>query len=206
MWNKCRWRLLSSIGVVVLLWAAAARPAQIGASGPDSAERAKTTITSQKMTVRNQESKAIFEGAVVLTKGALIVHSDVMVVSFRPSDHPASAGRAGGQTAERSIAAGPADKGTRSGADELPVLANRSVSLIEATGRVRIQKADGRATCRKAIYHGDEEKIELTGDPVAWEHGTRVTGKKITMYLAEDRSVVEGGSRVMIDEKGGESR
>jgi lipopolysaccharide export system protein LptA len=78
--------------------------------------------------------------------------------------------------------------------------------MIEATGRVRIQKADGRATCRKAIYYEGEEKIELTGDPIAWQQGTRVTGKKITMYLAEDRSVVEGGSRVMIDENGAESR
>jgi lipopolysaccharide export system protein LptA len=163
-------------------------------------------ITSQKMTVRNQESKAIFEGTVVLTKGTLIVHSDVMVVSFRPSDQPASAGEAGNQTAEGSKDAGVADKGTRSGAGELPVLSNRSVSMIEATGRVKIEKAEGRATCREAIYYVDEEKIVLTGDPVAWQKGTRVTGKKITMYLAEDRSVVEGGSRVLIDESGGNSR
>ena len=202
----CRWRSLSSIGVIALLCSAAPRPVEVGAAGPDSAQRVRTTITAQKMTVRNQESKAIFEGAVVLTKGALIVHSDVMVVSFRPSDQPRSAGTSGGQTADRPIATGPPDKGARSGADELPVLSNRSVSQIEATGRVRIQKADGRATCRKAIYYGDEEKIELTGDPVAWQQGTRVSGKKITMYLADNRSVVEGGSRVMIDESGGESR
>lgn len=202
----CRWRSLSSIGVVVLFWAAAARPVAVGGSSPDSAERVKTTITAQKMTVRNQESKAIFEGAVVLTKGALIVHSDVMVVSFRPSDQPGSEGSADRQTAGRSIAAGPSERGTRSRADALPVLSNRTVSLIEATGRVRIKKSDGRATCRKAIYYGEEEKIELTGDPEAWEQGTRVTGKKITMYLAENRSVVEGGSRVMIDENGGGGR
>src|SRR5213594_4785611 len=93
----CAWRSLSSIGVVVVLCAAAARPAQIGASGPDSAERANTTITSKKMTVRNQESKAIFEGAVVLTKGTLVVHSDAMIVSFRPSDQPAAAAKPGDQ-------------------------------------------------------------------------------------------------------------
>jgi len=198
----CRWRSLSSIALVVLLCGAAARPAQVGAAGPESAERAKTTITAEKMTVRNQESKAIFEGKVVLTKGALTVHSDVMVISFRPSDQPAPAGGTAGQTASRSIATGPTDKPVRPGSDELPVVSNRSVSLIEATGRVRIKKADGRATCGKAIYYGDEDKIELTGNPVAWEQGTRVTGKKITMYLAENRSVVEGGSRVMIDENG----
>ena len=202
----CTWKLYSSVCAAVLLWAATSHSAQTGASSPVSAERSNTMITSQKMTVRNQESKAIFEGTVVLTKGTLIVHSDVMVVSFRPSDQPASAGKAGNQTAERSKDAGVADKGTRSGAGELPVLLNRSVSMIEATGRVKIEKAEGRATCRKAIYYEDEEKIELTGDPVAWQKGTRVTGKKITMYLAEDRSVVEGGSRVLIDEGGGNSR
>jgi len=200
------WKLHSSVCAAVLLWAATAHSAQTGASSPVSAERTNTMITSQKMTVRNQESKAIFEGTVVLTKGTLIVHSDVMVVSFRPSDQPASAGKAGNQTAERSKDAGVADKGTRSGAGELPVLSNRSVSMIEATGRVKIEKAEGRATCRKAIYYEDEEKIVLTGDPVAWQKGTRVTGKKITMYLAEDRSVVEGGSRVLIDESEGNSR
>jgi lipopolysaccharide export system protein LptA len=76
------------------------------------------------------------------------------------------------------------------------------VSLIEATGRVRIVKADGQATCRKAVYHGDEDKIVLTGDPVAWQKGTKVSGEKITMYLAEERSVVEGQSRVMIEPEG----
>jgi len=200
------WKLHSSVCAAVLLWAATAHSAQTGASSPVSAERTNTMITSQKMTVRNQESKAIFEGTVVLTKGTLIVHSDVMVISFRPSDQPASAGEAGNQTAEGSKDAGMAEKGTRSGAGELPVLSNRSVSMIEATGRVKIEKAEGRATCREAIYYVDEEKIVLTGDPVAWQKGTRVTGKKITMYLAEDRSVVEGGSRVLIDESGGNSR
>jgi len=46
----------------------------------------------------------------------------------------------------------------------------------------------------------------LTGDPVAWQKGTRVTGQKITMYLAEDRSVVEGGSKVLIDQEEGNAR
>jgi len=49
-------------------------------------EETRTTITSQRMTVRNQENKAVFEGAVILTKGTLVVHSDVMVVFFKSTD------------------------------------------------------------------------------------------------------------------------
>lgn len=82
-------------------------------------------------------------------------------------------------------------------------MSNRAVSSIEATGKVKIFKADGQATCRKAVYDGATEKIVLTGDPVAWQKGTRVTGQKITMYLAEDRSVVEGGSQVLIEQEEG---
>jgi lipopolysaccharide export system protein LptA len=78
--------------------------------------------------------------------------------------------------------------------------------MIEATGRVMIEKDEGRATSQKAVYFADEEKIVLTGEPVAWQKGTRVTGQKITMYLAEDRSVVEGGSRVQIEQVQGDKR
>jgi lipopolysaccharide export system protein LptA len=156
-----------------------------------------TTITASKMTVRNQENKAIFEGTVKLIKGTLVVHSDVMVVFFKPAD-------AAHQKSEEASAPKEPERVERAGrsTDDLPIMSNRSVSMIEATGRVRIEKEDGRATCQKAVYHGDEEKIILTGTPVAWQKGTRVTGKKITMFLAEDRSIVEGGSRVSIEQGG----
>jgi lipopolysaccharide export system protein LptA len=169
---------------------------------PAAPEETRTTITSQRMTVRNQENKAIFEGTVVLTKGALVVHSDVMVVFFKPVDAPA--GKPSDSTPASAAGNTAARPGTRS--DELPVMSNRAVSTIEATGKVKIFKDDGQATCRKAVYDGAAEKIVLTGEPVAWQKGTRVTGQKITMYLAEDRSVVEGGSQVMIDQEGGSSR
>ena len=200
------WKLYSSIGLLALIGGATVSATETSLSKLPSDARPSTTITAKKMTVRNQESKAIFEGAVVLTKGTLVVHSDAMVISFKPSDQPAAAAKPGDQNTPRSNEVAGAEKGARAGTDTLPIMANRSVSMIEATGRVRIQKADGKATCRKAVYYQDEEKIVLTGDPVAWQKGTRVTGKQITMYLAEERSVVEGGSRVMIENDGGAVR
>jgi lipopolysaccharide export system protein LptA len=88
----------------------------------------------------------------------------------------------------------------------VPAVSNRSVNRIEATGRVKIEKDSGSATCEKAIYYHDGDKIVLTGDPVAWDKGTRVSGKQITMFLAEDRSVVEGGSHVRIESDGGATK
>jgi lipopolysaccharide export system protein LptA len=82
-------------------------------------------------------------------------------------------------------------------------VSNRAVTQIEAIGRVKIERDAGNATCQKAVYYRDEDKIVLTGDPVAWDKGTRVSGKRITMFLAEDRTVVEGGSHVRIEPEGG---
>ncbi|WP_447973033.1 LptA/OstA family protein [Nitrospira sp. Kam-Ns4a] len=178
------------------LWLAASASEVLGKAG--EAEATGTTITAEKMTVRNHENKAIFEGSVVLTKGSLVVHSDTMVVSFSKSHDANAPAKAAGQGTRRPAGSMGSSPGERGGGD-LPVMGNRSISMIEATGRVRIEKDDGTATCQKAVYYGDEEKIVLTGEPVAWQKGTRVTGQKITLYLAEDRSVVEGGSRVMIE-------
>jgi lipopolysaccharide export system protein LptA len=144
------------------------------------------------MTVRNHDNQAIFEGAVVLTRGALIVYSDRMVVSFgAPAGNGGSAQKKGQEVAGSSM--------TRKGPD---TISNRAVNKIEAMGRVRIEREGGNATCEKAVYYREEDKIVLTGSPVAWDKGTRVSGKQITMFLAEDRSVVEGGSHVRIEPGG----
>jgi lipopolysaccharide export system protein LptA len=157
-----------------------------------------TTITAKKMTVKNHDSQAVFEGAVVLTRGSLIVYSDRMVVLFKPQE------AAGGEDRHsRDATKGAA---TSKGSDVMPTVSNRALNRIEATGRVKIEKESGTATCEKAVYYQSEDKIVLTGNPVAWDKGTRVSGKQITMFLAEDRSVVEGGSHVRIEPDGGGSK
>ncbi len=188
----------SSIGVAVLLYGSTVWSVETVAADASKESSARTTITAQTMTVHNQERKAVFEGTVVLRKGSLVVHSDAMVVSFRPTTQESPEGHAQEPVAGHRNDATLARQPSRSGTDELPILSNHAVSTIEATGRVRIEKADGRATCRKAVYYQDQDKIVLTGDPVAWQRGTRVAGQKITIFLAEDRSVVEGGSRMTI--------
>jgi len=171
--------------------------AEAGLTKGGEAPAVSTTITAKKMTVRNQDSQAIFEGTVVLTKGALTVYSDKMVVLFHSQTADVDAAKL--IPDERKHADAAKQSVPSKGTEAMPAVSNRSVSRIEATGHVKIEKDNGNATCQKAVYFNDEEKIVLTGDPVAWEKGTRVSGKQITMYLAEDRSVVEGGSHVRIE-------
>jgi lipopolysaccharide export system protein LptA len=200
----CVWTLLRLSKVVFLasLLGAATAQAQEQRAMPDE----KTTITAKKMTVRNQENKAIFEGAVVLTRGPLVVHSDTMVMLYQsnsdavaPSSQAALCGS--GEIASRGKTAPGRDYKPNAG-QAMPMVSDRKVCLIEASGNVTIEKDEGRAICRKAVFYQEEEKIVLTGDPVVWQRGTRVTGQKITMFLAEDRSVVEGGSQVTIVPEG----
>ncbi|MEX5212617.1 MAG: hypothetical protein NW703_00475 [Nitrospiraceae bacterium] len=204
-WTTCAWiwAWLSNILFLAVLNCASLALGQEQRANPDE----KTTITAKRMTVRNQENKVIFEGAVVLTRGPLVVHSDTMVMLYHgrpdggppPSDHPSACGS--GEASSRGKAAAGRDQ-RPNGGQAMPTVSDRKVCLIEASGNVTIEKDEGRAICRKAVFYQEAEKIVLTGDPVVWQRGTRVTGQKITMFLAEDRSVVEGGSQVTIVPEG----
>ena len=187
------WLLLLNLVPLGMASLSESADAALPKSGVDQA--ISTTITAKKMTVKNQDSQAVFEGAVVLTRGSLIVYSDRMVVMFREQDPSSSENQKG----HPSVKGGAPSRGP----DAVPAVSNLSVNRIEATGRVKIEKDSGSATCEKAIYYHDGDKIVLTGDPVAWDKGTRVSGRQITMFLAEDRSVVEGGSHVRIEPDGG---
>jgi lipopolysaccharide export system protein LptA len=196
------WCLLLNGGV--WLTGALAQAADPPVSSQANAGQVSTTITSRTMTVNNQENTAIFDGSVVLTRGPLVVYSDHMVVTFHGNGNGAE---------PRSPASAPKPqnnlgihKETSRGREPTPTVSDRSIRMLEATGRVKIEKEDGRATCRKAVYYESEKKIVLTGDPVAWQKGTRVSGKRIIMFLEEDRSVVEGDSQVIIEGEGGGKR
>ncbi len=138
-------------------------------------EKEQTTITSQTMTVQGKSRQTIFEGMVVLTKGDFVIRSGHMVVTFK--------------------------KGVQDGRRQGEAGASGQVDHIEASGKVVIEKSDGKATCGRALYYKDEEKLVLTESPVAWQGGTKIEGSQMTMFLKEDRSIVEGGSRVVILEE-----
>lgn len=135
----------------------------------------QTTITSQRMTVEGKSRRTIFEGMVVLKKKDFVMRSDHMVVTFK--------------------------KGAQAGRPDTEEGTTSQVDRIEASGKVVIEKSDGKATCGRALYDKDEETLVLTESPVAWQGGTKVEGSQMTMFVKEERSIVEGGSRVVILEE-----
>ena len=50
-------------------------------------------------------------------------------------------------------------------------------------------------TAKRAEYYDDEQSVVLVGNARVWQEDNVVTGERIMMFLAEDRSVVEGGKQ-----------
>ena len=68
----------------------------------------------------------------------------------------------------------------------------RSVS----TGNVRIITKDCKTgTAKRVEYFDLDQRVVLSGDARVWQEDNVVTGETITIFLAQDRSVVHGGKQ-----------
>ncbi len=73
----------------------------------------------------------------------------------------------------------------------------KGVRQIDAFGSVVVTREGRVALANNAVYYTKEEKIVLTGDPRIIENENQLGGDKITLFMRDDRSIVEGG-RVLI--------
>ncbi len=141
-------------------------------------EEKPIVITSQRMIAINEQNKLIFEKDVVAKKDDMILYADKMEILFAKIKD-----------------SGLADAAGDAGRDK------RDISTIKAIGNVKIVRGEKTATADEAVYYKDEEKIVLTGDPKAWEKDDMVTGTKMTIYIKEDKSIVEGSKVVVNPQK-----
>jgi lipopolysaccharide export system protein LptA len=84
-------------------------------------------------------------------------------------------------------------------ADRMEVYTDSKTDRIErvvSTGNVRIITRDCRmGTALRAEYYDGDQRVVLIGNARVWRDADVVTGERITIYLAEDRSLVEGGKQ-----------
>jgi len=120
-------------------------------------------VTSDRMEVDQKDKTTLFEGHVVVKQDDMTITGNRLKV-FSPSEN----------------------KGSSS------AMMDR-IDRIEVEGDVKITQANKVATAEKSVYYHKEQKILLMGHPVVSQGEDRVSGRLITLYLAEDRSVVEGG-------------
>jgi len=65
-----------------------------------------------------------------------------------------------------------------------------------STGTVKVITRDCRTgTARRAEYHELEQRVVLSGNARVWQDDNVVSGDTITIFLAQDKSVVQGGKQ-----------
>jgi lipopolysaccharide export system protein LptA len=69
----------------------------------------------------------------------------------------------------------------------------KKLKQIVAVGNVKVVQLDRRATGQKATFDQDKNKVVLDGEAVVREGTNVIRGERITFYVDEERSVVEGG-------------
>jgi lipopolysaccharide export system protein LptA len=73
------------------------------------------------------------------------------------------------------------------------------IEKIVATGQVKVSRSEGGvATAEEAIYYQEDEKVILSGSPVIKQGDDFVEGSKVTLFLKENRSVVEGAGNTRV--------
>ncbi|MDY7030646.1 MAG: LptA/OstA family protein, partial [Thermodesulfobacteriota bacterium] len=75
----------------------------------------------------------------------------------------------------------------------------KTAKKIIAEGQVRITQGERIATGERAVFNNSEEKITLTGRPQLREGDNTIEGGKITLFLAEDRGVVEADKEIRVN-------
>ena len=68
----------------------------------------------------------------------------------------------------------------------------KEIEKIVARGNVRMVQGERTATCNEATYYHREGTVVLRGEPVVREGDNWVSGKRITYYIDEQKSVAEG--------------
>jgi lipopolysaccharide export system protein LptA len=77
----------------------------------------------------------------------------------------------------------------------------KNIGEIEALGNVVVRKEGRVALSNRASYYSNEEKIVLTGDARIIENENQLGGERITLFMRNDRSIIEGGKVLFYKDK-----
>lgn len=155
-------------------------------------------ITADLMEVDDIKKVVIFTGNVVARQEGVVINCDLMRVYYR------EAAPAPGEVPEGpSEPAAEVDSDPEASADpkENNGKKENEIDRIEVEGHVKITRGDRVALSDKAVYLAQAKPrvIILTGEPRIWRNKDVLTGKKITVFLDDDFSIVEGGDKQRVN-------
>ena len=141
------------------------------------AAKTPTTITSDRMEVDYAQSIYTFKDNVLLVDPQMTLRADKMVVFYGTTSNTTA---------------------TATNAADASAGAASSIQKIIATGSVFIMEDKHRATCGRAVYTADDNRVVLTENAKVVSPDSTVTGEKITIWRGQDRMDVESGTHVVV--------
>jgi lipopolysaccharide export system protein LptA len=125
----------------------------------------------------------VYRGAVEVTQGDVKMVADVLTITLENDKQNDKK-----PTTETPISDPPAQAAPAS-------TDTGKVKEMVATGNVRIDQGTRWAVGGRATYEQQQRTLVLTENPVLHDGPNEVVGERVTVYLDENRSVVEGGQK-----------
>jgi len=123
-------------------------------------------IVSDRLDAYNEKKMVVFSGNAVATQSDRVIKADQLLLYYRKETGKAAR--------------------TTSNSDEMGEL-----EKIEAKGHVTVNQGERIVTGDQAVYLQDSQKIVMTGNAVMREGRNVVRGDRITVFLDEDRGIVD---------------
>jgi len=142
-------------------------------------------VTADRMEAKQDERTIVFEGHVVVVQDDLTITSNRLKVTVLPEEKEPAKDKQPAKEKRNSRGKKPASAGPSP---------KEKIDYIEFEGDVKVTQQDKLATAQKAIFYQREQKIVMHGRPVVTQGQDRVEGDLITIYLEQNRSVVESGN------------
>lgn len=146
-----------------------------------TSRREPIRISSRDLEFLYEKKRIVYRGAVVAIQGDVTMKSDMLTVTYEdaaPANNKAEAGAANAEAAPKNPSA---------------ASSKQRLKEIVAEGNVDITSGNRRATGKKAVFNEAQRVVTLSGEARVQELGNWVSGERVTVYLDEKRSVVEGG-------------
>ena len=151
---------------------------QVTDISPRIDNKAPINITSDRMEANQQARTILFEGHVYVRQNDLTITSKRLKVTLEQ---------------DKKNTKQPAKQPAPDNSDP-----SQRIDYIDFTGDVRVTQQDRVATAQEAIFYQKEQKILLQGSPVVTKGQDKIQGRLITIYLKDNRCVVEGGGGAQV--------
>ncbi|MBI3801425.1 MAG: hypothetical protein HY268_31185 [Deltaproteobacteria bacterium] len=162
-------------------------------------------IRSRELEFFYNDKRIVYRGDVVAIQGETTLKSDTMTVIYQeptPEKDPAQPEPQNPAPTKGAAQPKSANAAPTKGTGQLKpqdTSSQQQLKEIVAEGNVDITSGDRHATAKKAVFTQATRTVVLSGNAILQEGENRVNGEKVTVYLDEKRTLVDGGGKKQVE-------